>query len=399
MYNINLHTDGTKNFRLIVTNAGISRAALSAYNLVIIWVVLLITKNPILAGLSDSMMTVPLILSFIVGAYVDRIWNKKAVAMAAALLRFALICLILIADLTRITVIIVLTIYFSTFLIGFTSDILDSIRASWTKAFLTEDFYKRGTSEISSVTMAAQAIGFIVSGVIISTGVYNSFMILSVILLISVFPLIPVKHSNYGGSGSVKEYVKAGLKLAWKDKRIREIIIMGLIGNFIIGMAGIMFISLVQIGFRLPGIFVSLLFGLLVFGMAGGSIAGQKISGKIGLISIVSYTVIGLSLFSISFLNSIFLTMIPAFFAGLSMGIGGVAVNTAIMRIVPSEMMARIQGSFNTFGIAASSFSSIIGGTLYEFLGQSWGFAVLGISMIMVNILILLFKDFSEMRY
>ncbi len=97
-------------------------------------------------------------------------------------------------------------------------------------------------------------------------------------------------------------------------------------------------------------------------------------------------------------MHSIFIIMIPVATAGLSMGIGSVAAQTAILKAVPENIMARIQGSMNAFGIAASSVSSVIGGAIFQFASM-YSFNAVGCSMAFVDILIFIFKDFSEMEY
>ncbi|PYB69010.1 MFS transporter [Thermoplasma sp. Kam2015] len=399
MYNHTLDKRMKLNFQLTIANASLSRFGLSAYNLVIIWVVLRITEKPVLAGLADSMMTFPLMLSIIVGAAVDRMWIKKELAITAALVRMMLLLLIIYSLHWGHSIYVILAIYTSTFLIGFTSDVIDSVRASWMKVFLREDQYKSGSSQLSSSTMLAQGIGFVLSGIIISLGDFRSFLCLALIFAVALFPLLGVKHSRYGGSGSIQEYIAGGVRLIIGDGRIREIILMGLIGNFLIGMAAIMFISLIEIGFGLSAVYVSMIFGVLVFGIAVGSFFASKISGKLGMISFSIYSVIGISFFSVSLVHSILLTIPPVLIAGLAMGIESVTVSTSLMRIIPSDMMARIQGAFNTFGIAATAVSSIVGGLLYQFAGKIHSFMVVGMAMILLALLIPFLRNFSKMVF
>ncbi len=55
MYNKNYINHTSRNFKLAVANSSTSMLAMSAYNLIIIWVTLKITGNTFIAGLSDSM--------------------------------------------------------------------------------------------------------------------------------------------------------------------------------------------------------------------------------------------------------------------------------------------------------------------------------------------------------
>ncbi|SMD30311.1 MFS transporter [Picrophilus oshimae] len=381
----------------MILNSSFSRLGLSAYNLVIIWVILDITRSPVLAGLSDSMMTLPLMLSIIVGSFVDRTMIKKELAMAAMIIRISLI-LIISSLYYNVDAYIVLSIFISTFMLGFTSDIVDSVRASWTKAFLGEAQYKSGLSLMSFSSMFGEGLGFVISGIIIALGDIKSFIIINIIFIASLIPVIIIKHTGYGGTGSINEYIKNGIKFVVNDKRIKEIILIGLIVNFILGMFGILFISMIQVGFGLPAIYVSIVFGLFIFGVSIGSFTGQKIKGNIGVISVIIFAVIASALFIISILNNIIFDVFPVLIAGISIGIENVAINTSLIRIIPINMMSRIQGNFNTFTIAVTALSSVIGGLLYDYSGFR-SFMILSIPMFIMAILIKFLKNFSGMEY
>ncbi|AAT43381.1 MFS transporter [Picrophilus oshimae] len=398
MYNQNCNNRLSGNFKLMILNSSFSRLGLSAYNLVIIWVILDITRSPVLAGLSDSMMTLPLMLSIIVGSFVDRTMIKKELAIVAMIIRISMILIIISLLYYNVDAYIVLSIFISTFMLGFTSDIVDSVRASWTKAFLGEAQYKSGSSLMSFSSMFGEGLGFVISGIIIALGDIKSFIIINIIFIASMIPVIIIKHPGYGGTGSINEYIKNGIKFVVNDKRIKEIILIGLIVNFILGMFGILFISMIQVGFGLPAIYVSIVFGLFIFGVSLGSFTGQKIKGNIGIISVIIFAVIASSLFIISILNNIIFDVFPVLIAGISIGIENVAINTSLIRIIPINMMSRIQGNFNTFTIAVTALSSVIGGLLYDYSGFR-SFMILSIPMFIMAILIKFLKNFSGMEY
>ncbi len=122
MYKINLYANQElKNFHLIVINSGFSRFGFSTFNLIIIWVILYMTKTPVLSGLGDGFLSVPLFFSFIVGAYVDRFNKKKILAILAGVIRSLSIIMIFIGIFLNNTLITLISIYISAFLIGFTS--------------------------------------------------------------------------------------------------------------------------------------------------------------------------------------------------------------------------------------------------------------------------------------
>ncbi len=213
-----------------------------------------------------------------------------------------------------------------------------------------------------------------------------------------MIPILFIKHYRYGGSGPINEYIKKGIKFIIYDKRIREIIIVGLSVNLILGMAAIMFISLIDVTLELPAIYVSIMFCMLVFGVSIGSLIGQRIKGSLGIISILLFIFIAISFLLISFSGSAILDILPIFFVGISIGMENVTINTALIGIIPLEMIARAQGAFNTFTVAATSASSIIGGVLYKY-SVSYSFMILGIFMLIIAILIKFMRNFYNIVY
>ncbi|MEM3191704.1 MAG: MFS transporter, partial [Candidatus Parvarchaeota archaeon] len=148
-----------RRFKLLVFNAGLSRFGLSSFNLIIIWVILFETKSAFFAGLGDGIMSLPLFFSFLVGAFVDRTEKKKAIAIAVGVLRSVFLVTILYGFYLNSLILILISIYASGFILGLTSDVMNSIRASWTKEVLKEEHYKSGSSVSLMVNYIAQGGG------------------------------------------------------------------------------------------------------------------------------------------------------------------------------------------------------------------------------------------------
>ncbi|MGC8572272.1 MAG: MFS transporter [Candidatus Micrarchaeia archaeon] len=401
MYKINLYVNQElKNFHLIVINSGFSRFGFSTFNLIIIWVILYMTKTPVLSGLGDGFLSVPLFFSFIVGAYVDRFNKKKILAILAGVIRSLSIIMIFIGIFLNNTLITLISIYISAFLIGFTSDIINSIRASWTKEFLNEENYKRGTSFSNIVYSFAEGIGYIASGILISFGSFFAFFTIFFVFSISVIPVIYIKSKNNNPMVDVQIFglIKEGFMFIKNNKAIWQIMIISFIANLIFGMAGINFVTLVQLHYKLPGIYVSIIFAVLVFGIVFGSSIGRKIKGKLGRISIICFFIIGISLISIYFIPNIYLILIPATIIGLIIGIIDIAIGVTILKIIPQEMIARVQGTFNTFSVGIISFSGLIGGAGIQVIGVLNFFILMGAILIIILPMFFNFKEFYSIN-
>lgn len=386
------------NFIFLMANSGISRFGFSSFNLIIIWIVLYITHSPFLSGLADGTLSFPLFISFFVGALVDKILRKKMLAIGASVLRSFSIFSIFYGLIISNELIILISIYLSAFAIGLTSDLLNSIRASWMKEFLSEDQYKKGTSSENSIYSLAEGTGYILSGFILGLGFIGAFAAIMIVFIVSILPLLLIKAEeskipvNTGMGGVVKE----GFEFIKSTPIIVEIMAMAFISNLIFGMSGIIFIVLVQLHYMLPSYYVSLIFGVLIISIVAGSLIGRKVRGRLGLISVLTFIIIGISLLSIYFIDNIFLVIPPSITIGLAIGILNVAFGTAVLKEVPQNMMARIQGAFSTFSIAVVSFSGMIGGILIQVVGYSKGFLVLGVAIIAVSPLFLLMREINK---
>ncbi len=397
MYDHNLYNK-FKNFWLMIASSVFSRVGFSSFNLIAIWVILYLTHSPLLSGLADGSMSAPLFLSFIMGAYVDSFKDKKLLAIISGILRILSLTLLLAGSLLDNIIIIILGVYFAGFMIGFTSDLINSVRAYWTKEFLDESQYKAGTSVSGMAFTIAEGVGFVASGAFLALGITDAFFIVLALFIASLIPLTFIKAYKDDDEQkiSIFENIKSGFSFLAGNRSIIEMLIVTLIGNLILNIAGILFIFLIQIKYSLPAFFVSYVFGTLLFGMFLGSMLGRKISGKIGNIIGLTFITVGFSLLSIYFIKNIYMTFLPAATIGIAAGMSNVATGAAILKIVPQSFMARVQGTINTFGVAGITASGIIGGALVQLVGILSAFLMLGVVFIFISPLLIILKSMRQ---
>jgi len=388
----------SRNFKLMTLNMGISRFGVSSFNLMIIWVLLYETHSPFLSGLGDGILSLPLFFSFIFGALIDKSSRKKEIAIWSGVARAVSLFTIFLGFYVNNVMLIVVSIYTSGFLIGLTSDILNSVRASWTKKFLSEEQYKSGSSIQQTVSSMAEGAGYIASGLLLVFGFLESFISMFVIFIISLVPLLIMRVEESTEGKSAMESIIEGLKFIRENKAIMQVMVIALLGNMIFGMAGILFTSLVQIHFKISPIYVSIIFFIFIVGMVIGAMFSRNVKGKVGNIAIGLYAIMSISLMSISILNNIFLIIVPALVIGFVIGIINVVLNTAILKLLPETMMARIQGAFNTFSLAATFISGMVGGILIQLTSATESFLIIGILIIAITPLWLLFRELASIR-
>ncbi|MGC8561929.1 MAG: MFS transporter [Thermoplasmata archaeon] len=369
-------------FKYLVVNAGISRFGLASFNLIVIWIILFETKNAFLAGLGDGILSLPLFFSFIIGALIDKTTNKRLIAILVSFLRAVFLVLVLYGFYTQSLPIILISIYASGFMLGLTSDIINSVRATWTKELLTKEQYKSGSSISSMATYIAEGAGYLFSGLILILGFYHSFEVLIAVFALALIPLLFISTDFKPEETSAWQSMRDGIAFIRKRKEIVQLMIIVLVLNITFGMIGIIFISLVQIKFQLPSIYASIVFSMFILGLILGSGMGTKVKGKLGSISMVIFFITGVSIASVSYINSIFIIFIPAVIIGVLIGIANVLYSSSMLHIVNQEFMARISGAFNTFSVAATFSSGMLGGAIIQLTSVTDSFLVVGLFVV-----------------
>ncbi|MGC8645294.1 MAG: MFS transporter [Thermoplasmata archaeon] len=369
-------------FKYLVLNTGISRFGLASFNLVVIWIILYETKNAFLAGLGDGILSLPLFFSFIVGALIDRTRRKREIAVLVSVLRAVFLVTVLFGFIVHSLPLILASIYASGFILGLTSDVINSVRATWTKELLTKEEYKPGSSLLSMANYIAEGGGYLLSGVILVLGFYHTFEILIAVFAVAIIPLLFISTEFKPEETGAMQSLKEGLSFIGKHREIVQLMVIVLILNVAFGMIGIIFISLVQMRFHLPSFFASLVFSMFILGLIIGSGIGTRIRGKLGPISMFIFFVTGALLASVSFMNSIFLVFIPSVIIGLLIGIANVLYSTSMLHIVSQEFMARISGAFNTFSVASAFASGMLGGAIIQLTSVTDSFIVVGLFVV-----------------
>lgn len=390
------------NFKLMTAHTALARTGTSAFAISIIWIALELTKSPEISGFADGMFSLPLFLSFGFGAYIDRLRSKRALAVLSSASRVVVVLMIILAVIFTSFWLRVLTLYSVTFILGMTSDILNSIRGTWTKQFLLESQYKTGMSLLESVSTVAQGAGFLISAAILTLGIIPATYGISLIFLTSVIPIVGIRDrkeiSELEEHESIGSSMKEGLAYIAKSGLLKAAIIITLFLNLAFGVVGIFFAFLVNNMFNLPALYYGLLFFSLTMGIVIGSVVASKVRGKLGLLNAIFVSTLGVLMASMSLFTSIYPDFAVTFAMGLLIGIVNVISQTGILSTVKHEMMGRVSGAFSTFGLGVTFLSGGIGGLLIAYFTLHWAFVIIGVIVASVAILSTGFKEYYNLR-
>ncbi len=383
------------NFRFLLLNAGISRGGTSAYGVIILWVVLALTHSTVITGLADGMVSVPLFISFLVGALVDRSSRKKTLGLIASIARPAVIGLMFVA-LVEHSIYLLAALFFSTsILIGFTSDVMNSIRSVWSKQFLDEATYKKGTSLLQASTAIAETAGYGIAGAVLVAGFDSAFLMLAVIFAAAFLAIIPIKTEAEVSQeqGSIRASLSEGLQFVWKTKFIPQIMLVSLLANFLLGTVGIGLTALIQNVFKLPASYFGTL--LLVFSIAVifGSVFAVRVSGSVGKLVTLTMLLIGVFIGLVGISPAIYYDFVLMLGIGLLIGIVNVVGSTILIKRVPQEMMARVQGTITTFGLGMTFISGTVGGIIIAFTSVRIMLEIIGIATVALAAVSVTFRE------
>ncbi|MGC8515684.1 MAG: MFS transporter [Thermoplasmata archaeon] len=390
----------SRNFRLLVATGGISRTGVAGFQIAVLWIALLITGSSILAGLADGMAVLPLLFSFAFGAYVDRLSSKKSLALVVSAARVFSIFALFIALLVDNLIIEALSIYFVAFVIGLSTDVMNSISASWSKQFLTETQYQSGVSLSQSLGAVAEGLGYAISGVFLILGLNFAIYSFAIIFAVAIIPIILMKDEKTASISTEKDMnssIRKGLEYVFKDKRLRGLVIIILAINLAFGTLGIFMAYLIQDQFKLSAIYFTTLALSLTIGVIFGSVVGSAAKGKLGLYSIATILPIGLLIFLVGILKSVYPDFAIISVIGILIGVINVVINTAIIKIVDQEMMGRVSGVIKTFGVSLTFLSGTIGGILIQVLTLQGSFYLIGAIVCVLSFTPVAFREFYDL--
>lgn len=387
------------NFRLLLLNTSLSRAGMGAYSVILLWVTYALTHSPVLTGLADGMASLPLFASFVVGALVDRSGRKKFLGVAVSIARPLVIGLMFLALLVHSIYTIAALFFATSILLGFTTDVLNSVRSVWTKQFLTDSTYKKGTSLANSVTYVAEVVGFGVSGILF-LGFSSAFLILFLIFFIALVSIVPIRPERevIAGNQTTTQSVMESLGFIRNSRLLIEVLILAMLANFLLGTLGIGMTVYVKNALGLSPLYFSTLLVTLSVAMIVGSVVANGLTVNFGKEVTITIAVVGVLVALTGMVPSIYYDYPLMAGIGIAIGFLNVGAGTLVLKKVPMEMMARIQGSFNTIGLGMTFVSGTVGGLIIAFTSSRDMLAIIGIAVIAVAVITIFFRELYSMN-
>ncbi len=282
-------------------------------------------------------------------------------------------------------------------MMGFSGDLINSIRMVWTKRLLPDSQMKRGSSAYQIMGTTISAVGEISSGILLEIGFTISlavivFLFLGFSIISLAINVVSENPTREPGKVRIKHHFLKELKSIGSNTVFKQTLIIGIFLNLPFNMIFVFLVFLVQVHFALPPLYLGI---ALLLGSAG-SIAGAYLAQRFmkhsfWLVPLSALT--GMSLISIGFLPGIYFVLAIMGASGIMFGAVGVIVSTVLLKKVQEGVMAGSMGAFNMLANSTSIYSGFLAGILILFVGVRFGFVIAGTTILIVSLLSLRFKE------
>jgi hypothetical protein len=99
-----------------------------------------------------------------------------------------------------------------------------------------------------------------------------------------------------------------------------------------------------------------------------------------------------------SFLKNIYLIGILVLAGGFIIEITNVFFRYTLLKKIPRDLIARIMGAFNTFGLSATAMSGVVAGTIIQIVGVRYSLLIIGSVLLVISPLAIIFKELREVN-
>ncbi len=389
-----------KNFFLAMAELGISTFSTSIFTVLILWIAISATRSPLITGFTSALLMAPLLLNIFVGAEIDRINNKKVIAIVAALLKsFSVVILLPVIYFHSATYEIAF-LFTSAILFGVSIDFLVPIRAIWYQRFLKKRHYLKGMSVSSILSGICGLTGYLAAGVIIVLNIRFSIVVVMILYILSAIPIIFISNVNIIEKTKTKltEVMKEGLRYIVSSRVVFEIIAISALSGLFLGMSDSASAVLVNKVFNLNSSYLSYTFFTITLGGILGSILTsslktiKSVGKKLSLIFMAS----GISFLFINIFMSVFTLLVVFFVVGFFSGMSTPIISAIFLGNVSQEKMGRVQGAMDTLGTSFNSISGILAGIIMTIIFPGNVFIIMAAGLIVLSILISRFKSLSK---
>ncbi|HGA1024570.1 TPA: MFS transporter [Bacillus cereus] len=342
-----------KNYVLLFLTAVFITFGAKIYELAIPLIVYELTHSSVSMGLMSAIEFLPnMILAVFIGAYIDRVQDKKRFMLFTifmqAILLFALFTLMK-SSYFELSYLYVIVFFLMTLNYGYYN-----VRFVIVKYTLPENLFMKATANFTFTTTLLTVLGpTLVGFILMFSDITNSLLIVGVTLLVSTFltgMLNSVKHSSDNQNNNKTNSIFMDIKNAWSEfKKLRLLWVLTwfiVVTNATEGMFNAMIIFFAKENLHLNNSQVGFLLSFVGLGGIFGATVLQKMRTKLGLGKIVGMciSIMGIMYGLLFFVESFYVMCILLFFVGLFSIVFAICIHTYRQEVTPAEYIGRIVG-------------------------------------------------------
>ena len=391
-----------KNFSLLMAETGISTFATSLFTVLILWISITETKSALITGVTSAMLVAPLILSIVVGAFIDKARNKKIFAIFGPVLKALATGILLIVIQNNSLILDSIFLFISALAFGFSIDLLVPVRAIWSQKFLRKPIYLKGMSVANLVSRTSRLTGFLVSAVLFTMDLRTGIIIILTLYFVSLLPILFIDTSKDTtiGRETLREVMKDGIRYMGKTKLVAEVVFISSFSELFWGMSDSASSVMINRVFDLSSAYL----GYTFFAISLGGIIGSTLTSKLKSVKNVGkklpllYGLGGLSVLLIAIFPTIYVLLSVFFIVGFLSGITSPLISAVLFGNAPREKMGRIQGAMDTFGTSFNSVSGILAGVIMTVMFPGNVFYIMAVGLVVLSVIVSRFKTLSKIN-
>lgn len=403
-----------RNFRLLFTGAFISLLGDQFAIIATPWLVLQLTRDPLMLGTVLALEGIPrAVLILFGGAIADRLSPRRVMLVAniTRLFLTALMALVVFRGVVQVWMI-----YAFSLLFGTVAGISIPAETSIVPTLVDDEDLQAGNSLVMGMAQLAGFVGPTIAGIIIGrfsstlTGVGIAFAFDALTFVVSAVTLQMLqinKRTASAGAAPAKESVwasiQAGISHLWTDRPLRFIFMLLMAANFL--LIGPILVGIPVLAHqRLPEGAVA--FGLLMSAFAGGNLLGYLASGslprpdgaRLRLIMVALFAGFGIVIGLLGVITSTWIDFGLLFLIGLGNGFIAVLLVTWMQTRTPRQMLGRIMALLMLSSTGLVPISQALAGVISKW-NLTMLFAIPGTLVLLLSAWMAFqpaLKDFSE---
>jgi MFS family permease len=389
-----------RNFRIFVSAQAVSLVGTHVQNLAVVWLVLVLTGSPLLAGLVTAVQGIPIAVLALVGGVVADRFPKRRVLIATQGTMFVLA--LALGVLALIGLVTVWQVMLLALALGCANAIDMPARQALVAEMVGRDDIASAVGLNSSIYNAGRLVGPAVAGLVIAAasqltgsavvGTGAAFLlnaatfgavIVGLLLLRDEELSLVAREAGPRRLGQVPHEIAEGLGYLWSDRRVLATMLV----PGAVAIVAVNFNVLVPVYARETGLGAGEL-GVLLSAVGAGSLVSALwigMGGRAGRrVLIAAAALLGATTLVLGLTSAIALWLLLLFGAGLGASAMRTAANTGVQVMTPAHLRGRVMGIFSIVFEGISPLGGLGAGALAAAAGAQSAFVVTGAGALLV---------------